>query len=173
MAIPSVTYGLFPDPESAERGMNVLRNAGISSDKIVVMSDDPFDEYSFSHVKKSVLMPWIATLGGVLGGISGFLLAQLCQEAYPINTGGMPMLAGWPTGIVTYELTMLGAVTATIITLLITTKLPSWKPRLYDAEVSNGKILIGVVDPSDNARADIEQKLRSAGADAVKSTGRG
>jgi Protein of unknown function (DUF3341) len=170
MTTSTATYGLFGDPESAERGMNALRNAGIGSDKIIVISDEPFDEYSFTKTEKSGTMPWIATAGGLIGGTCGFLLARLTQEAYPLNTGGMPLLSPWPTGIVTYELTMLGAVVATIITLLVTTRLPSWKPRLYDPEVSNGKILIGVVDSSDSTRADIELKLRSAGADEVKST---
>jgi ActD protein len=171
MAIPRAIYGLFPDPDSAERGMNALHRAGVSPGKIVVMSAEPFDEYSFSKMDHATPMPWFAAGGGVVGGTLGFLLARLTQESYPIVTGGMPMLAAWPTGIVTYELTMLGAVLTTVVTLLITTKLPSWKPKLYDPEVSNGKILIGVLEPSDAALAEIENRLRGAGADKVKATG--
>ena len=66
---------------------------------------------------------------------------------------------------------MLGAIMTTVITLLITARLPKWKSRPYDPEISNGKILIGVVDPSDAARADLEQRLRGAGAEQVKFTG--
>jgi len=168
MPTPPVIYGLFADPESAERGMNALHRAEVSPRKIVVMSAEPFDDYSFSKMDHATPMPWIAAAGGLVGGTCGFLLARLTQEAYPIVTGGMPILAAWPTGIVTYELTMLGAVLTTIVTLLITTKLPNWKPKLYDPEVSNGKILIGVLDPSDAARAEIENRLRGAGAVKVK-----
>ena len=172
MAIPAAIYGLFPDPESAERGATALGLAGVSPNQMVVMSAEPFDEYSFSRTQKAVLMPWLAALGGVVGGISGFLLALLTQEAYPypLITGGMPLMAAWPTGIVTYELTMLGAVLTTIVVLLVTTRLPNWKARLYDPEVSQGKILIGVIDPSAEARSDLERRLRTAGADAVKVT---
>lgn len=171
MAIPPVIYGLFPDPDSAERGMNALHRAGISPKRIVVMSAEPFDEYSFSKMDHATPMPWLAAAGGVVGGTCGFLLARLTQEAYPIVTGGMPILAAWPTGIVTYELTMLGAVLTTVVTLLITTKLPNWRHKLYDPEVSYGKILIGVLEPSDAARGEIENRLRGAGAVAVKTAG--
>lgn len=150
--------------------MNALRDAGIAPEKLLVMSAQPFEEYSFARAERKTALPWLATLGGLIGGICGFLLARYTQVAYPIVTGGMPLVAPWPTAIVTYELTMYGAVLATVIALLIATKLPNWKPKIYDPEVSNGKILIGVVDPSDATRADLEKRLRGAGAELVKST---
>ncbi len=174
MANATAIYGLFPDPVSADRGLNALQAAGVSRGKIVVMSSEPFDDYSFSHAEHSAAMPWLAVMGGVIGGSIGFLLAAAyTQEAYPLVTGGMPIIAPWPTGIVTYELTMLGAVIATAITLLITTRLPNWGAKLYDPEISNGKILIGVLDPSDDARAELDNRLRGAGAERVKVTAPG
>jgi hypothetical protein len=172
MAVPNSIYGLFPSPDSAERGMNALRHAGVAPERIVVMSSVPYEEYSFGFAKRPAEMPWLAVLGGLAGGTFGFLLARLTQEAYPLVTGGMPILAAWPTSIVTYELTMLGAVLTTVVTLLVTTRLPNWRAKLYDPEVSNGKIMIAVLDPSDAARPDLEQRLRGAGADAIKATGR-
>jgi len=172
MPIPEAIYGLFSDPSSAERGMDALSRAGIRPDRIVVMSAEPFDGYSFSKMDEATPMPWLAAVGGIVGGTCGFLLARLTQEAYPfpLITGGMPLLAPWPTGIVTYELTMLGAVLTTIVTLLITTRLPNWKPKLYDPEVSNGKILIGVLEPSDATRTEIGSRLLGAGAEQIKTT---
>ena len=172
MPSPPVIYGLFADPDSAERGMNALHRAGISPKKIVVMSAEPFDEYSFGKIDQATPMPWIAAAGGVAGGILGFLLARLTQEGYPypLVTGGMLILAPWPTGIVTYEVTMMGAVLTTAIALLVTSRLPNWRPNLYDTEIANGKILIGVLDPSDAARVEIENRLRGAGAVKVKAT---
>jgi hypothetical protein len=166
-------YGLFADPDSAERGMNSLRAAGVASDRIVVMSPEPFDEYAFSRRDRKTAMPWIAALGGLFGGISGYLLAWYTQVAYPLVTGGMPLVAKWPTGIVTYELTMLGAILTTLVTLLITARIPNWgEPSIAEPEVSNGKILIGVVDPAESARSDLENRLRSAGAEEIKASGR-
>lgn len=173
MAMPPAIYGLFPDPESAERGMNALNRAGIGPNRIIVMSAEPFDGYSFTETDHATPMPWIATAGGAVGGILGYLLARLTQVAYPfpLLTGGMPLVAPWPTGIVTYECTMLGAVLTTIVALLISTKLPNWKPKLYEPEVSHGKILIGALEASDSVRAELENRLRGAGAVKVKVTG--
>jgi hypothetical protein len=170
MAIAASIYGLFPGPAYAERAVSALQAAGVSRSRIVVMSAEPFGEYSFSQAEHATMMPWLAVLGGVVGGVSGYLLAAYTQEAYPLITGGMPIIASWPTGIITYELTMLGAVIATVITLLITTALPNWGAKLYDPEVSNGKILVGVLDPSDDARAELDNRLRGAGAEQVKVT---
>jgi hypothetical protein len=174
MATLNSIYGLFPGPHAAERAMNSLRDAGVSAEKILVMSSEPFEEYSFAQGEGKSLMPWIAVIGGLIGGICGFSLAWFTQVAYQptLITGGMPGVAPWPTGIVTYELTMMGAIVATIITLLVSTKLPNWKPALYEPEVSHGKVLIGVVDPSDEVRGDIENRLRRAGAEKIKATGR-
>jgi hypothetical protein len=164
-------YGLFPGPDAAERGMNALRAAGVGPQNIIVLSAQPFDEYSFTRADHKTVMPWIATLGGLVGGVSGYLLARYTQVAYPIITGNMPLVSPWPTAIVTYELTMFGAVLTTVITLLITARLARPRLGLYDTEISNGKILIGVVDPSDAARPDLERRLLGAGAVQVKSTG--
>jgi hypothetical protein len=166
-------YGLFPDPASADRALRALQEAGVRRDKIAVMSSEPFDEYSFSQAEHATVMPWLAVLGGVIGGASGFALAAYTQKAYPLITGGMPIIAPWPTGIVTYELTMLGAVITTVVALLVTTRLPNWGAKLYDPEISNGKILVGVLDPSQDAQAALGDRLRGAGAEQVKSTAPG
>jgi Alternative complex III, ActD subunit len=167
-------YGLFPDPDSADRGMRALRSAGVRAEKILVMSPEPFEEYEFAQADRKTPMPWLAALGGLAGGTGGYLLAWYTQVAYPlpIISGGMPVVAKWPSGIITYELTMLGAILTTAITLLITARLLHWKFDVYDPEISYGKILIGVVDPSADSRADLEECLRGAGAEKIKATGR-
>jgi hypothetical protein len=170
MPVQSAIYGLFPGPHAAERASLALREAGIAPDRIVVISPEPFEEFSFARADSETPMPWIAVGGGVVGGTCGFLLAWYSQVSNRLVTGGMPIVAPWPTGIVTYELTMMGAVLTTVIALLISTRLPSWKPRLYDPEVSRGKVLIGVLDPSDTILSDIEELLRHAGAEKIRNT---
>ena len=171
MSIPYAIYGLFPGPHAAERAFTELRNAGIANERIVVISPEPFEEFSFAQTDNATFMPWLAVLGGIAGGTFGFLLAWYSQAARGLVTGGMPILAPWPTGIVTYELTMMGAVLTTVIVLLVGTRLPSWKPRLYDPEISYGKVLIGVLDPSEIVLPEIEGLLRHAGAEKVRNTG--
>jgi hypothetical protein len=174
MAVADTIYGLFPGPDSAERAVNALRDAGVAADKMVIISPEPFDQYEFTHRDHKTVMPWLAMCGGIVGGTLGFLLARFMQVAYPfpLITGGMPLVSPFPTGIVTYELTMFSAVVTTVITLLVTTGLPNWKAKVYDEEVTHGMVLIGVVDPSESSRADLESRLQRAGAAKIKGTGR-
>ena len=61
---------------------------------------------------------------------------------------------------------MLGAILATVITLLVTRSCRSRLPRLYDPAVCDGYILVGVSDPADDTASRIDQALASApGAD--------
>jgi hypothetical protein len=148
--------------------MELLRAAGIAPDNLLVMSSEPFEEYSFGQTDHKTVMPWLALGGGIVGGTLGFFLAWYTQTAYPINTAGMPLFTLWAAFIVTYELTMLGAILASLVTLLATAKLPNWKPKLYDPEISQGKILIGVARAEEAAQADLGARLRTAGAEKVK-----
>lgn len=178
-------YGLYPDPESAQRAVDSLRESTESSDyqgapltrrlgdnQIVVVTSEPFDGYEFTQRDHHTPMPWIAVAGAVLGGLGGFWLAAFTETAYPLRTGGMPIIPLWSNGIITYELTMLGAVLATLITLLVTARLPRWNATgaVYDPRVSDGMILIGVTDPPPgDGRSDLERRLREAGAQVVVS----
>ena len=66
----------------------------------------------------------------------------------------MPIVPLWTNLIIIFEMTMLSAIIATVITLLITAGLPSRGGKLYDPEVSDGYILVGVENPSDAARLE-------------------
>jgi Alternative complex III, ActD subunit len=165
-------YALYSDPESAQRAVNALRagsrEIGISDRDIRVLSSEPFEEHEFSLRESRTTMPWIAVLGGVLGGLAGYALTAFTQHAYPLPTGGMPVSPLWTNGIIIYELTMLGAILATIMTLVASARLPNPRKQLYDPAISDGKILVGVVNPPDTARAGAEARLKQAGAREVK-----
>ena len=109
-------------------------------------------------------MSWLAALGGLLGGGSGYLLSSFAQRTYIIPTGGIPIVAHWADGVVTCKLTMLGAILMTLLTLVITAHLPDWTARLYVLAVSDGCILIGVVNPPEESCVEIERRLRGGTA---------
>ena len=50
---------------------------------------------------------------------TGYFLTSITQQAWPIVTGGMPIVTNWSNLIIIFELTMLGAVFASVITLLV------------------------------------------------------
>lgn len=63
-------------------------------------------------------IPLFALIGGGIGAAAGAGLAVFTTTAMHLPTGGMPLLA-WPTvGIVAFELTALGAITATLLRFL-------------------------------------------------------
>jgi xanthosine utilization system XapX-like protein len=165
-------YGLFPNPASAQDACDALRHhgssMGIDTRKVVVVSSEPFEGYDFmDEHARSPMFP-LAAIGGIVGGILGYALVAYTQKVYPLPTGGMPIVPAWTNGIIIYELTMLGAVVTTLITLFVTAGLPNYKAKLSDPEIWNGKIVVGVTDPPENARAALEAKFREAGAVAVK-----
>jgi hypothetical protein len=155
-------YGLFPDPDSAQSAVDELRRTGIDDRAITVITSQPYEEYEFSHSNGHTWLFWIAAGGGVLGLGAGLTLAYVTEALWPIVTGGMPIFAWWPNIIVLFETTMLGAIIATVLSLLITTGLPTSKAKLYDPAVSQGKILVAVEEPLDEALPKLQRLLRDA-----------
>ena len=140
-------YGLFPDADSAQSAVDNLRLAGVADADIIVVSSEPYEDYEFSHRDKATWMYWIAGLGGLVGSYAGYWLTSMTERAWPLPTGGMPIVAPWANLVIIFEITMFCGILATVITLLVTTKLPRRQPTLYDAEVSDGLILVGLENP--------------------------
>jgi hypothetical protein len=156
-------YALYAEPDEVQRAVDNLRAAGIAEPEIVVISSEPIEEYEFSHRFAATWLYGIAGAGGVLGLAVATWLTRMTELAWPLQTGNMPIVAWWPNMIVMFELTMLGAILATVITLFITAKIPTREPTLYDPRVSDGKILVGVENPADGNVNAIEGALLSAG----------
>jgi len=78
----------------------------------------------------------------------------------------MPIVAWWPNIIILFELTMLGAILATVVSLFITADLPNIRPKVYDPAVSRGKILVAVEGPADSRT--VESTLRATPVDEIK-----
>jgi hypothetical protein len=161
-------YGLYSNPDSAQHAVNELRRQGVPDGSITVVTSQPYEEYEFSHRYKQTWIFWIAAGGGALGLTAGLTLAYLTQTLWPIVTGGMPIVAWWPNIIIMFELTMLGAILATVVSLMVTTELPATKSTVYDPEVSHGKIMVAVEEPRDEDVSKLERTFRASGIQEVK-----
>jgi hypothetical protein len=161
-------YALYDDPDEAQRAVDGLRAAGVAEQDITIMSGDPIEEYEFGQRDKATWMHWIAGAGGFAGLLAGTWLTSMTERAWPLPTGNMPVVAWWPNLIIMFELTMLGGILATVITLFITAKVPSREPKFYDAEVTDGKILVGVENPAEAAVAGLERALLAGGGGRLK-----
>ena len=152
-------YGLYGDGYAAQQAVNRLRAAGLKDPEITVLSGRPMEEFEFGNMDKDTWMWRIACAGGLVGMSVAFGLAWVTEVWWPMNVGGLPTFAWWPNLIIMFELTMLGAIIATVITLVVTAGFGRSKGRLYDPEVSDGKILVGVENPADGSVAQYQQAL--------------
>ena len=161
-------YALYDDGRAAQQAVNRLRAAGLTDPEITVLSGRPMEEFEFGNIDKATWMWWIACGGGLLGMASAFGLAWLTEMSWPINVGGLPTFAWWPNLIIIFELTMLGAILATVITLVVTAGLGRGGGKLYDPEVTDGSILVGVENPAADRVADLQKALESAPGARIK-----
>jgi hypothetical protein len=164
---PPAMYGLYEEPVAAQRAFTALKRAGVPEADITVISAEPYEAFEFSHRDHSLLLFRLAGIGGVAGFIVGVLLTSGTERAWPLVTGGMPIVAWWPNLVIIFELTMLGAILTTVAALLVTAQLPSLKRSMYDPAVSDGKILVGVT-MFVHREPDAIRRALAAGALAVK-----
>jgi len=160
-------YGLYPDGRAAQQAVNRLRAAGISDREITVLSPQPMEDYEFGRRDKATWMWWIACGGGLVGMGTAFGLTWITEMSWPINVGGLPIFAWWPNMIILFELTMLGAIVATVVTLVVSARLGRGG-GLYDPAVSDGKILVGVEDPAEAAIPELQAALGAVRQALVK-----
>jgi hypothetical protein len=163
----SAIYALYPDGDSAQRGVNALQAAGLSGDAITVLSGEPIEDQEFFESDKSTWMWYFASAGGIVGLSFATWLTRMTELAWPIKTGNMPIVSWWPNMIIMFEMTMLFGILAAVLTLLVSARLPGRRPALYDPEIMDGKILVGVNNPA-NAAA-VERALRAPGAEIRRS----
>ena len=159
----SAVYGLFSSPDAAQRAVNMLNAAGVTDDRITIVTGEPYEEHGFAHRDKATWMWYIAAAGGFAGLAFATWLTRMTELAWPLPTGNMPIVAWWPNLIVMFELTMLGGILAAVATLLVTASLPRRRPVFYDASIADGRILVGVENPTDPIV--VERALSAPGVD--------
>jgi len=160
-------YALYPDGQSAQQAVNRLHSAGVAHRDITVMSAQPMEDFEFGRRDKATWMWWFACAGGLAGMAAALGLAWLTEMSWPLDVGGLPTFAWWPNLIITFELTMLGAILATAVTLVATARLGR-RSTFYDPAVSDGKILVGVARPAKSHAAHLESALAAAPGAEVK-----
>ena len=161
-------YGLYADGQSAQQAVNRLRAAGLADREITILSAQPMEDFEFGHIDKASWMWWFACAGGLLGMATGFGLTWLTETSWPIDVGGLPIYAWWPNLIIIFELTMLGAILATVTSLVVTAGLGRGGGKLYDPEVTDGSILVGVENPAADRVTELQKALESAPGARIK-----
>ena len=163
----SAIYALYADGDRAQRAVNGLRTAGVADERHHRhQRPSRWKHYEFGEMHRATRMWYIASGGGLVGLVFATWLTRMTELAWPLPTGNMPIVSWWPNLIVIFELTMLGAILATVVDAARHRRTaPARGRRSTIRGVSDGKILVGVESPT---RADdVERALVAAGSPQI------
>ena len=136
--------GIFRDMESAGRGVEELVRAGFTEAQITSLTSVAYPDGVLVKTEHRSWFRWLALAGGFAGAVAGFCLAAGTAWLYPVQTGDKPIIALYPTGIITFELAMLFAIIGAMAGMFLELRLPPWGKRPYDPAISEGCIGISV-----------------------------
>jgi hypothetical protein len=102
----------FVEKDQLIRGIQALKAAGASTENIDLFSEEPV-ELRRGILDRPTKMSLVSVLGAAVFGGLATTFVWWAQHNYAVNTGGMPTYSPWATGVISYEMTMLGAALAT------------------------------------------------------------
>ena len=158
--------GIFQYEEDTLEAAKQLKASGF--DNLHVLSPVPMHqawetlEMGVSSVRRFSL------IGAITGAICGFGLATACALVFILPTGGRAIIAVPPFLVITYELTILIGVLATLLGFHIVSGLPAWKDAPYHPEIIVDRFSVVIDSDDEQKRADAERMLREAGAEDVQ-----
>lgn len=157
--------GMFRYQEDSLDAAKKLKSSGFADPQMMspVPVHDAYEvlEYGVSSVRRFSLV------GAIVGAISGFSLAVACALVFILPTGGRAIIAVPPFLIITYEMTILFGVLATLLGFHFVSGLPAWRDAPYRPEVIVDRFSVVVDYEEESQRADAERLLREAGAEDV------
>jgi ActD protein len=157
------TLGTFKDVETAIRAVDSLVRAGFSEDTITSLTSVPYPDGVLVKTGQRTWFRWVSVAGGVIGGCAGFFLAAGTAWVYPVQTGDKPIIAYYPTGIITFEIAMLFAIIGAMVGMFLEMRLPPRKERLYDPAIAEGSIGISVSTSSQDQGDRVKKIMQEAG----------
>jgi hypothetical protein len=159
--------GLYREPEQAAQAVDLLKQAGFTSNEFDILTGAPYPGGAFGETPPHHRLFVFPLVGAVCGLAVGFLFTVGTQLSHPLVTGGKPLLSIPPMAIVMYEGMMLGAIIFTVLGTIFESRLPRFRLGLYDRRISEG--FIGVLVTCGPERlSSAHRALEQAGAVEVK-----
>jgi ascorbate-specific PTS system EIIC-type component UlaA len=158
--------GEFREKETAARAILELKANGFGPGAIDVFSNEPV-EFADGVLDRPSRMSLVVVASALTFCVLTILFVRFTQYNYPLVTGGMPLFSFWSTGVVFYELTMLGAILSAFAWFLWESGLIRKRNKAPVPEVEPGVICVRVRCGEEQAQLASRQ-LEQAGATEVK-----
>lgn len=126
--------GLFDDPDSLIAAAEKVRDTGYT--KWDCHTPYPVHGLDDAMGLKPTPMPYITITAGLIGGaLAMYMMYWMSAVDYPVRIGGKPYFS-WPAFVpITFEAFVLFAGLATMVGMVVLTKLGSWASPLHDNDV--------------------------------------
>jgi hypothetical protein len=158
---------LFTDIDPAVKAIDKLHEMGIADNKMEIISGIPFSHEALGRPKVVTIIPRLALGGAMLGLIAALFFIFGIPALFPLHVGGQPVFPIPPFYIIGFEMIMLGLMGTAFIGLFVAGRFPSYEPKVYVPEISDGKIAV-VFLCSDEMQSQFKDKLMSLGAEQVR-----
>jgi hypothetical protein len=157
--------GIYADSHAAVQAVERLRGRGLVGLESFSPLPDAVLEYAIGGGRSGVR--WFTLAGGALGCISGLTLAIRASLAWPLVTGGKPIVSLPAFLLIGYETTILFGALATLLGFLLLARLPRRPQPHYDPRFSADHygVLVTTATPEE---AQAARELLSAGAVEVR-----
>jgi hypothetical protein len=167
MAETLTLLALFAEIDPSVNAIDKLHEMGIADEKLNVISGIPFNNEVLGRPNLRTFIPRLAMGGAMIGLVAALFLIFGIPGLYPLTVGGQPVFPFPPFLIVGFELTMLGLMGTAFVGLLLAGRLPSYEPKVYVPEISDGKIAV-VFPCSDEMQPQFKDALMALGAEQVR-----
>jgi hypothetical protein len=167
MAEATTLLAMFEDLEPASKGVDKLQQLGLGVDDMNVISGIPIKNTILGRPSAITYVSRIGLFGAILGMSLGIFLIYGIPYLYPLLVGGQPIFPVPQGLIITFEMTMLGLMGFSFIGMFVDSGFPSYTPKEYTPEVSEGKIALLFSCPAGQQEKFIDA-LKEAGAESIE-----
>ncbi len=158
--------GLFGTPSEALAAAGELKGSGFATPSLI--TPIPLEGVEEILGEKKSAIKHFTFFGALFGGIGGFALAAGTAMLYLHPTGGRAIVAIPPFLIITYEMTILCGILATVIGFLVSARFPAFRERIYVPEAAVDKFAVAVSCADETVYERAEAILKGAGAEEVR-----
>lgn len=161
--------GIFSYLDSTIETVKKLKDAGFNN--LRVFSPYPNHEIEEVMDEPESIVRFFTLGGAMLGAACGVGFTVLTSMDWPLSVSAKPIVSLPPFMIIIFELTILMGALATLLGLLVNSRLRHNAPRsMYDTRFSEDKFGVMITCEKDSVK-DVEEILSSQGAEEIKFDG--